>query len=147
MLERLLCKLLPHKDVVQGGLLYLRRFYLSPKLFGHRLFLHHIIRSDDDRAPHTHPFAFTSLILRGSYRERQYTGCYNGCGPHLQRDETYFVGDVLRRTPDTCHILTLERPCWTLVIVGPTVKPWGFLTPTGWIEASKYLKSIGSELI
>lgn len=34
-----------------------------------RLYLHKFLRSDDDRAPHDHPWWFVSIILRGSYTE------------------------------------------------------------------------------
>lgn len=80
--ERLLCLLLPHRDitkVVDGEeLLYLRRFFLKRAKKGSTtgdeggVFLHVIHRSDDDRDGHDHPWDFTSVILSGGYWDEQW---------------------------------------------------------------------------
>lgn len=54
--------------------LYLRRYYLTPdwwifRWLPVRIFLHHIVRDDDDRDPHDHPWKFWTFILWGAYRE------------------------------------------------------------------------------
>src|SRR6266404_3883909 len=99
LLERLLCKILPYRDIskVIDGVetLYLRRFFLWRRGGdsnvggdGGGLFLHVIHRNDDDRDPHTHPWNFTSLILKGGYLDEQWgweEGDYDdeGCGARV----------------------------------------------------------------
>lgn len=62
----------PHNDIVKKGRgLYLRRFYLTPKIKGRaRWFLHFIARDDDDRESHDHPWAYVSRILFSGYIEQ-----------------------------------------------------------------------------
>ena len=73
LIEPLLRLVFRYRDIEKKGMgLYLRRFYLTPRTRPswwpdswkwYRFFLHHIVRSDDDRDPHDHPWDFTSLIL------------------------------------------------------------------------------------
>src|SRR3990172_3519142 len=78
---------LRQKDVTQDGMLYLRRYKLSPRIGLARLVLHEIRMSDRDRFPHDHPQGFTSLILRGGYTEKLYRqGKY-------QSERKYRAGD------------------------------------------------------
>jgi hypothetical protein len=48
---------------------YLRRWWLIPRNRWFNLYLHNILRDDDDRALHDHPWANLSILLRGAYRE------------------------------------------------------------------------------
>ncbi len=85
LFERLLMLLIPHFDIIkspakgEGGTettVYLRRFYLfRSKWFGMNfgdVYLHHIVRSDDDPDPHDHPWGFTGLILSGGYMDQSW---------------------------------------------------------------------------
>ena len=47
---------------------YLRRYYIL-KTRWFRIYLHEILRSDEDRDCHDHPWNFTSIILKGGYWE------------------------------------------------------------------------------
>jgi hypothetical protein len=109
LLERVLCKLLPYRDItkVVDGVetLYLRRFFLRRGKKGSTtgdeggIFLHVIHRNDDDRDPHDHPWDFTSVILKGGYVDEQWRwdegdydeeGCeariHDGCGGSCNGD-------------------------------------------------------------
>src|SRR6266478_4256458 len=50
---------------------YLIRYFIyKPRTKGRgRIYLHHIMRSDYDRAMHDHPWSFKSILLWGGYRE------------------------------------------------------------------------------
>lgn len=143
LLERL-SLLWPHVDIMQDDKLYLRRWYLGPKLFGRRVYLHKICMSDTDRDPHSHPWDWTSIILRGSYRETRYVPTRYGDNPTLlaieYADETYFPLNVLQRNAGTIHKLELTNPVYTLVLRGKTERPWYFWTANGPVESSVYLK-------
>lgn len=137
--EGMLMSILPYRDIEQGGVLYLRRFYLTPTVRGRAIFLHHILRSDDDRDPHDHPWAFTSLMVVGSYFEHNYQALpdIGECLPSNIR----FVrsGNLTRRKATDIHRLRLRRPCWTLVLKGKRERKWGFWTKGGWVYWREYL--------
>lgn len=88
------------------------------------VYLHDIVRDDDDRAPHCHPWPSISIIIDGPLSEvRRVRG----------RDvERHFRdGDIIFRTPWAKHRLVLPDvlPARTVFIVGPRVKEWGFWCP------------------
>jgi hypothetical protein len=117
--------------------------------------LHHFHRSDEDRELHDHPWLFVSLILRGGYnevrpskwmRERLHL-CYDArryyslfpypkaVDRHLER-RRYGPGALLIRPAWWAHrveLLDLEHGSWSLVIVFPKVREWGFFTQRGWL--------------
>ena len=103
---------------------YLARWHLTrtPLL---SIYFHDIMRSDDDRALHTHPSWNLSLILAGGYREI------------LLHDETIGIwrgeGEMLFRRPRTPHRLKIisDAGAITMWIRGPTVHHWGFWADRG----------------
>jgi hypothetical protein len=48
---------------------YLLRWYLIPRNRFFNVYLHKIVRSDDDRALHDHPWWWLSVMLKGRYAE------------------------------------------------------------------------------
>ena len=48
---------------------YLRRWWIIPRNRLFNIYLHQILRSDDDRALHDHPWINCSIILKGRYME------------------------------------------------------------------------------
>ncbi len=155
---------LPFRDIVKTidgvSSLYLRRFYLTPRAFGHRLMLHYIARSDDDRDPHDHPFAFTSLILSGGYTEELHDVPRDRYGAVLTSARGFRVitttwhgpGSLLRRDATATHRVRLtskgnglgwpeEHPAWTLVLAGERVRTWGFHTRAGFVPHHAYGKA------
>ncbi len=128
--------------------LYLRRFgLLRTRWF--RLYLHKVLRSDDDADPHDHPWPWATLVLRGGYIDEQWTGGLDQVelavtGPRgVVAREPMLPGTFRRRRAEHLHRLQLldeTRPTWTLVLVGRTARSWGFVTPDrGWIPWRTYL--------
>jgi hypothetical protein len=78
------------------------------------------MRSDDERAPHNHPWWFASLVLRGSYIEHR----ADQVCPIIRRPFSFGF-----RGLDTFHRVELPdgKPCWTIVVTGPDIRGWGFL--------------------
>lgn len=131
MIEDLLRLVIPHRDIKNGGDLYLRRFFLTPRLFGYRLMLHHIVRSDKERDLHDHPWPFWTLCLRGGYieeTEKDGTKISHVAGQLKYRDATF-----------KHRIDRILGECWTLVLTGRVVREWGFYTERGWIGWREYL--------
>ena len=140
-------------DVVIGGDAdpYMRRWWIIPRNRWCNAYLHHFLRSDDDRALHDHPWWNCSLLLKGSYREHTPIDPANPSGPtkSVIRSEGSFV---FRRSGEMAHRISLLRsrqrvppfervfeergaPVWTLFITGPNVRSWGFWCPGGrWVH-------------
>lgn len=117
--------------------LYLRRYYVYRGKRRPHIYLHHIVRSDYERACHDHPWDFTSLILTGGYREHIATVL-----PLDNRVEEVYLsyrdkhaGSIVSHTCTDLHRLELKKPMWTLVFTGHRKRDWGFQTPDkGWIK-------------
>lgn len=104
---------------------YLRRWWITPRNdFGPNVYLHEILRSDDDRALHDHPWANTSMLLDGGYIEHTPEGVFERRAP--------WVGS---REAESLHRLEVEDGgrAVTLFITGPKVRDWGFDCPNGWV--------------
>lgn len=126
-------------------LTYLYRWTLlkAGSLFS--IYLHKFVGDDWSLDLHDHPKRFWSIGLWGNYTEwtldRNYVG---GMRPRL------YCAPWVRTFPAT-HIHRLtgptpQTPCWTLVIVGRVVQPWGFWTadPNGgrtFVPWRKYVNS------
>ena len=114
-------------DFVIGGAErpYLLRWWLIPRNPVFNVYLHHFLRSDDDRALHTHPWLFNcSVLLVGQYIE------------HTEKNSNLlWAGDWKFRWGPAAHrVELLDEPCWTLFITGPRVRKWGFLCPQGFVH-------------
>lgn len=128
---------------------YMRRWILRTPWFTLRL--HNILKSDEGRDFHDHPFSFVSLILRGGYMEhrpgcngRRFVGWWlrGSADVPLCGCQRYYPGSVVRRRAEDLHRLELfGRPAWTLVVTGPYRRTWGFKTTAGWIPFTSYGRS------
>lgn len=144
---------LRHPKIIGGecsetlGPLLKRYRVFNNRFFG--LFIHHLLRSDIERDLHDHPWWFWTFLLSGSYEEKTPVGWF-----HRSR------WSLLYRPADWYHALKLEKPVWTLVLVGPqyrvwdlnektgkyeTVSRWGFRTPNGWKLWTRYKYAQGDE--
>lgn len=126
-------------DVIIGGEAnpYLKRWYVIPRNPIFNIYLHQILRSDDERALHDHPWANVSLILRGRYFEVFEQGI-PGHTPDKARERR--AGDFVFRLPSRAHRLVVSSPCWSLFITGPRVRRWGFWCPQGWVYWRDFTK-------
>lgn len=86
----------------------------------------HQFTGPDKGDPHDHPYDFTTLILKGGYRERIYT---------IKPDGTYETLEVLRQPGDSFQVpagaihelIDLpEGDCWTVIKHGPKIREPGF---------------------
>lgn len=118
---------------------YMHRWFVIPRNRLFNIYLHRIVRSDDDRALHDHPWANCSLLLDGSYFE------------WLPRRHPYKFGDavVLRRRgagslvfrrARSAHRLELAEGAAviSLFVTGPRVRVWGFFGPQGWVPWQQF---------
>ncbi len=124
---------------------YLERYYLlwgdttgehnRPQWALINVFLHHICRSDKELELHDHPWWNCSLVLAGGYWEHTPEGKF-------WRGR----GSIVWRSPQSLHRLELDpeksgSETWTLFLVGPRVRDWGFVSESGkWTQWENYLK-------
>lgn len=120
-------KHLEHRDIQKDGSLYMRRYYLFQSKWV-SVFIHYILRGDDDRYLHDHPWSFIAILLTGSYVEEDLTG-FHRIWPFMPRF----------RRATYLHRLHLHKPVWTVFIHFRRTRKWGFQTPTGWTYWRKYL--------
>lgn len=110
--------------------------------FPFRIRVHKILRSDLERDMHDHPGANFSLVLRGSYLEvfprKQSQEFYKDKEPYAQRVERRTAGDLVFRRGRTRHRLVLHGECWSLFVMLPRYRKWGFYTDDGWVEHTNY---------
>jgi hypothetical protein len=90
---------------------------------GNRIYLHCFMRSDYERALHDHTSQSTSIILQGGYIE------------HMP-DEVVCrrEGDIIVRSAYARHRVELlnNQVSWSLFLLGPKVRDWGFYCQDGW---------------
>jgi hypothetical protein len=109
---------------------YMLRWWIIPRNKVFNVYYHRVLKDDDDRALHDHPWPSFSICTLGEMVE------ITPEGPRWIR-----AGDAVYRGPEFAHRLTLieGRPAETLFITGPTVREWGFHCPKGWVHFEKFV--------
>lgn len=106
--------------------------------------LHKIMRKDDDRHPHDHPWNARTFILRGSYTEvrpariAQYD---HVPGTHYHKAYQRDTGDTVALRFGEYHRITHVSPggVWTLFVTGKYRGTWGFLVDDKKVPYREYL--------
>lgn len=117
---------------------YMLRWWIVPRNAGCNVYLHAILRSDDDRALHDHPWPNTSMLIDGRYVEHTPEGRFER-GP----------GWIGSREANAAHRLEIhpgERAI-SLFFTGPKVREWGFLCPKGWVHWQDFTAGTNGERI
>ena len=110
----------------EDGTLYLSRYRVLGWMPGSNwrwpvsIYLHNIHRADLDDAEHNHPWNWAvSLILHGAYLETR--------GGSVR---WRVAGQLNKLDANTFHrIEAVQGGVWTLFVVGPKGKSWGFNVP------------------
>ena len=125
------------------GPLLIRYRLISTRWGG--VYLHHLMRSDADRHLHDHPWAFWSLVLWRGYCELEpklgqgAPAVFSGYPRRERIRMTWrYPLEVVRHRATDRHQLSLLRPAWSLVWIGPRVCDWGFYTEQGWVPWQEY---------
>lgn len=110
----------------------MRRWWVIPRNRIFNIYLHNIVRSDDDRALHDHPWWNLSILLKGQYLESTPTG------NHFRKR-----GSLILRKATSAHRLEIVGgSVWTLFITGPVIRSWGFHCPQGWRHWKEFVKVV-----
>lgn len=124
---------------------YMERYWLYPFSVDNpvNVRIHHILRSDDDRHLHDHPWPSTSVVLKGGYWEILPADQEQ----HPRLDSTDFLhiwrgpGSVVTRKATDRHLLELPegQTAWSMFIMGPVEQKWGFYTEDDKVYWREYL--------
>lgn len=161
IIEKIMMKIFSRFDIVKmvdgEESLYLRRFHLIKRnkllkflTFGkiEGMYLHHIMRPDEDRHLHSHPWNFKVLILKGGYTEEipaQWTD--NGFALVQWREGMHTIKrrwksfSFRSQKAEQLHRICKEDfvPTWTLFFPGPRIRTWGFMEKRGETPYYEYL--------
>lgn len=120
----------PDLDIGPG---YMHRWHVIPRNRWFNVYVHKIMKDDDDRALHDHPWASVSFMLRGIMREVMDGG----------RRRVLLPGIVpLYRSATFKHRLEVAKgPVWTIFITGPRIREWGFWCPRGFVPWTQFVDS------
>jgi len=112
--------------------------------------VHRTIRSDAGRDLHDHPWWNVSIVLRGGYWEVMPTD-QEQPAKWDSRPETSLLrghrrvwrgpGSIVFRRATDRHRLEIPDggEAWSLFIMGPWQRNWGFHTPTQWVPWRDYI--------
>lgn len=148
----------PYSPIIKNGELYMDRYWLfnpypdtgesgadKPRWqFPISIRIHHIVRPDQDRHMHDHPWNARTVILRGWYVERRReVGEPFGEGFDRIVDASYWrlAGHTTALKFGEYHCIT-DLPhggAWTMFITGPYRGTWGFLVNGAKIPYREYL--------
>ena len=108
---------------------YLCRWWVIPRNEGCNVYLHQILKSDDDRAFHDHPWDNTSYLIEGGYIEHAPEGVFERT-----------AGSIVERKATDMHRLEVPpgRSAISLFITGPKIRDWGFDCPQGWVPWQEF---------
>ena len=144
---------------------YLKRWVINFGKFSIRL--HHWIGSDDPRYMHDHAWGFYTFVLKGGYTDVTECPSCEGLGRSLgwrdpdtyeryrgaictrcwgtgQKKEYLKAGSLTYRPALHKHtVQTDPSGAWTILLVGPFKRKWGFYVDGEFVGVRKYFREFG----
>lgn len=122
---------------LEGSSEYLVRWSLWLP-FGWSVKLHKIVRADDDRCSHDHPWPMLRVILKGGYTE--IFGA-DHAEKQLKPWRPWAPWRIYWCPSNFRHRITklTDGPSWTIALVGSKGRPWGFFTRIGWVPWEQFV--------
>lgn len=106
-----------------------------------KLLVHHFPPNVTDRDPHDHPSPFITLIVKGGYFNTEWEKYGEKTVPTVE----WLGRGALRYRPAAhMHITTTDqRGSWSVVLMGPKTRAWGFLRNGVWMAWKPYVERFG----
>lgn len=131
---------------------YMLRWWVWRVRWFSSCYINNVLRSDDDRALHDHPWWNVSVVLLGGYWEYEPAWMGPVPGPYVPRRKAWRGPGsvVIRRKATWLHRLELDpnmkQETISLFFTGPATRRWGFRLPdTGeWIDARDWEAHLAS---
>lgn len=110
--------------------------------------LHHINRGDEDRELHSHPFDYSTFILKGFYFEEKLidTAYVPGIPESVQTNSRRMEAGAIGHMVSSFHRIAAvaDGGVWTLFFMGPNHGKWGFLMPDArYLDRKAYFRLKG----
>lgn len=108
--------------------------------------IHHILRADDARDLHDHPWNARTIILKGWYVERRLVPRFDG--KRFQQDFMRVQGDTATINFGQYHAIdeVSDGGVWTLFIAGDYLGTWGFLVDGKKVPWQEYENKVGDNV-
>jgi hypothetical protein len=119
------------------GKLHFRRWeILKTRWFS--IYIHGIYASDKDKHLHNHPWDYKSIVLKGSYVEETTNGV-----------NILKFGTITSKDGNDYHKIKqlLTKSVYTLFIVSPVKRVWGYQVDGGFIDNEEYRRRKNMNLI
>lgn len=133
----------PHLVIGDTRQPYILRWHLVPENRFCNLFLHCILKDDEDTVLHDHPWWFLTLLFKGAYRDITFASPAVPCdslrawaADTVSRIRTA-PAFALHRARYAHRIEIVDGPAWTLVVTGAVRRNWGFYRAKGWQAAGR----------
>lgn len=119
------------------GKLHFRRWQLL-KTRWFSIYIHGIYATDQDKHLHNHPWDYKSIVLKGSYIEETNSGT-----------NTLQFGTITSRNGKDYHKIKtlLTKSVYTLFIVSPVKRVWGYQVDGSWMNHEEYRKLKNQNLL
>lgn len=113
----------------------IRYYYLNLRPFA-RVVIHRFMQSDIDGL-HDHPWGFQNYILSGGYWEHTLEGKFWRAPGYTGIADAHYLHRV-----ELDHEKSNGEEIWTLFLMGPKEKQWGFLDEyDDWVDHQTYLEN------
>lgn len=122
----------------------LLRWRILPSNWLGNIYVHRIVGPDPDTVLHDHPWFWASYIVKGMYAEITDRPQRLDSQQNTETGEWITVheaGSLRVRSPWFAHrLVPLREEVWTVFVVGPRLRVWGFYTPGGWRPWREYVR-------
>lgn len=99
-----------------------------------KLLVHHFLPNASDTDYHDHPRSFLTVVIYGGYTDRTPWGVVDALR----------AGSIRFRDAEHAHITTVgPRGCWTVVVMGPKRRKWGFWRDGKWWHWQAFEREFG----
>lgn len=116
-----------------------------------KMMIHHFPPNVTDRDPHDHPRPFVTFVLNGRYFDTEWEKLdppldlgHGDLQHYMISIEELRAGAVRYRPAEHMHITETDNAgAWTLVVMGPEERQWGFLRNDTWWPFKNYINRFG----
>ncbi len=118
-----------NKEIIsKEGILHFRRWTVF-SCYYFSIYIHQIFKADEDLHLHNHPWNYCSIILYGSYIERNqfYDTIMKPLSVSIQKAQRFHKIKEM-----------LSKQCISLFITGKKYNEWGYDTENGFIDHKTY---------
>ncbi len=99
-----------------------------------KLMIHHFLPTQRDRDHHDHPRGFVTVVIKGGYDDIQFGG----------KVDRVRAPTIRIRHAEHAHITVAgKKGAWTIVVMGPKIREWGFFRDNRWWPWRKYEDRFG----